>query len=121
MCLSSEIGARVHAGASVIPVSATTKVGVDDLFDRLLAVLPEHEPYFPKDQVRVAAGGGGSFWRRAGVGVGRGSLRMWRRAAVAVQGSIAISQGGCGPTFASAGVWMAAAGKESEGFASLLA
>mmetsp|Transcript_47236 Transcript_47236/g.100822 ORF Transcript_47236/g.100822 Transcript_47236/m.100822 type:complete len:352 (-) Transcript_47236:242-1297(-) len=38
-------------GASVLPLSAKLGQGTQALLDRILAVLPEHEPFFPKDQL----------------------------------------------------------------------
>ena len=38
-------------GASVLPVSAYYNEGTDALLQRMLAFLPEHEPFFPKDQI----------------------------------------------------------------------
>ena len=40
----------LHAFAEVIPISARKKDGLDRLMDRLVAVLPQGERYFPKDQ-----------------------------------------------------------------------
>ncbi len=40
----------LHAFAEVIPISARKKDGLDRLMDKLIAVLPEGERYFPKDQ-----------------------------------------------------------------------
>jgi GTP-binding protein Era len=37
--------------AEVIPVSARQKFNVKYIFDRIIALLPENPPYFPKDQV----------------------------------------------------------------------
>lgn len=34
-----------------VPVSATRGTNVDRLFDKVLGLLPEHPPYFPKDQL----------------------------------------------------------------------
>mmetsp|Transcript_3723 Transcript_3723/g.8422 ORF Transcript_3723/g.8422 Transcript_3723/m.8422 type:complete len:181 (-) Transcript_3723:128-670(-) len=45
---------RWHArfpGASVLPVSAKHAYGTAALLERILAVLPEHAPFFPKDQL----------------------------------------------------------------------
>ena len=38
-------------GASVLPVSARQKAGVEDVFERVRALLPLHPPFFPKDQL----------------------------------------------------------------------
>ena len=40
----------LHEFAEVIPISARKKDGLDRLIDRLVAVLPEGERHFPKDQ-----------------------------------------------------------------------
>ena len=40
----------LHEFAEVIPISARKRDGLDRLIDRLVAVLPEGERYFPKDQ-----------------------------------------------------------------------
>src|ERR1700757_4336593 len=41
---------ELHSFAEVIPISARKKDGLERLIDRLVAVLPEGERYFPKDQ-----------------------------------------------------------------------
>lgn len=49
-----EVLARWRAkfpGASVLPVSALNSQGTSELLERLVALLPEHEPFFPKDQL----------------------------------------------------------------------
>ena len=38
-------------GASVVPVAACYNEGTEALLERVLAFLPEHPPYFPKDQM----------------------------------------------------------------------
>jgi GTPase len=40
----------LHSFAEVIPISARKKDGLDRLMDKLVAVLPQGERYFPKDQ-----------------------------------------------------------------------
>jgi GTPase len=40
-----------HAFADVVPISARKKDGLDTLLDRLIALLPEGQRYFPRDQV----------------------------------------------------------------------
>jgi len=40
----------LHHFAEVIPISARKKDGLDRLMDKLIAVLPEGQRYFPKDQ-----------------------------------------------------------------------
>jgi len=40
----------LHEFAEVIPISARKKDGLDRLMDKLVAVLPEGQRYFPKDQ-----------------------------------------------------------------------
>jgi GTPase len=40
----------LHAFAEVIPISARKKDGLDRLMEKLIAVLPEGQRYFPKDQ-----------------------------------------------------------------------
>jgi GTPase len=40
----------LHAFAELIPISARKKDGLDRLMDKLVAVLPQGERYFPKDQ-----------------------------------------------------------------------
>jgi GTPase len=40
----------LHSFAEVIPISARKRDGLDRLLDKLVAVLPEGERYFPKDQ-----------------------------------------------------------------------
>lgn len=37
--------------AEVVPVSALNKVNLDTLFDKILAKIPNHPPYFPKDEL----------------------------------------------------------------------
>lgn len=37
------------AEAEIIPVSALNNFNIGGLFDRILAALPEGEPYYPKD------------------------------------------------------------------------
>lgn len=37
--------------AEILPMSATKKFNIDVLFDKILQYLPEHAPYFPKDQL----------------------------------------------------------------------
>lgn len=37
--------------ALVIPVSATERFNVDNLFDHIIELLPENPPYFPKDEL----------------------------------------------------------------------
>ncbi|MFZ5429795.1 MAG: GTPase Era [Bacteroidota bacterium] len=38
-------------GAAVFPVSATEKFNLTPIFDRILELLPEGEPFFPKDEL----------------------------------------------------------------------
>lgn len=38
-------------GAAVLPISARHGTGVDDVMKRVIALLPEHPPYYPKDQL----------------------------------------------------------------------
>jgi GTP-binding protein Era len=40
-----------HAFADVVPISARKKQGLDLLLDKIVAVLPEGQRYFPRDQV----------------------------------------------------------------------
>ena len=40
-----------HSFAAVVPISARTQEGLDTLLDRTVAVLPEGQRYFPRDQV----------------------------------------------------------------------
>jgi GTP-binding protein Era len=40
-----------HSFAAVVPISARTQEGLDTLLDRIVAVLPEGQRYFPRDQV----------------------------------------------------------------------
>ncbi|HWG17038.1 MAG TPA: GTPase Era [Acidobacteriaceae bacterium] len=40
-----------HAFADVVPISARKKDGLDTLLDRVIALLPEGQRYFPRDQV----------------------------------------------------------------------
>ena len=40
-----------HSFAAVVPISARTREGLDTLLDRIVAVLPEGQRYFPRDQV----------------------------------------------------------------------
>ena len=40
-----------HNFAAVVPISARTHEGLDTLLDRIVAVLPEGQRYFPRDQV----------------------------------------------------------------------
>jgi GTP-binding protein Era len=40
-----------HSFAAVVPISARTQEGLDTLLDRVVAVLPEGQRYFPRDQV----------------------------------------------------------------------
>jgi len=37
--------------AEIIPVSALEKFNLDKIFDRILSLLPESPPYFPKDEI----------------------------------------------------------------------
>lgn len=37
--------------AEIFPISALRNFGVKEMFDRIVALLPESEPYFPKDQL----------------------------------------------------------------------
>lgn len=37
--------------AVIIPASATEKFNVEKIFDTILSMLPEHAPYFPKDEL----------------------------------------------------------------------
>ncbi len=37
--------------AVVIPASATERFNVDKIFDTIMELLPEHEPFFPKDEL----------------------------------------------------------------------
>lgn len=37
--------------AAVIPASATERFNVDKIFDTIMELLPEHEPFFPKDEL----------------------------------------------------------------------
>lgn len=37
--------------AEIIPVSALTKENIDTLFENIIKKIPEHPPYFPKDEV----------------------------------------------------------------------
>ena len=38
-------------GASVLPLSARKQIGTDAVLERVLALLPLHPPFFPKDQL----------------------------------------------------------------------
>ena len=40
-----------HTFADVVPISARKKEGLDLLLDKIVAVLPEGQRYFPRDQV----------------------------------------------------------------------
>jgi GTP-binding protein Era len=40
-----------HSFAAVVPISARKQEGLDTLLDRIVAVLPEGQRYFPRDQV----------------------------------------------------------------------
>jgi GTPase len=40
-----------HAFSDVVPISARKKEGLDTLLDRVIALLPEGQRYFPRDQV----------------------------------------------------------------------
>lgn len=37
--------------ATIIPASATEKFNIDKIFDKILELLPENPPYFPKDEL----------------------------------------------------------------------
>ena len=37
--------------AEVIPVSALNNFNIEKVFDRIIHYLPEHEPYYPKDEL----------------------------------------------------------------------
>lgn len=37
--------------ATIIPASATEKFNIDTIFDKILELLPENPPYFPKDEL----------------------------------------------------------------------
>jgi GTP-binding protein Era len=41
----------IFPGASVYPVSATEKFNLDTVFNRIMELLPENPPYFPKDEL----------------------------------------------------------------------
>jgi GTPase len=41
----------IAPGSAIIPISATNKFNLQSLMNNILAVLPEGEPYFPKDQL----------------------------------------------------------------------
>lgn len=38
-------------GATVLPIAAKSKVGTDGVLERVIALMPRHPPYFPKDQM----------------------------------------------------------------------
>ena len=38
-------------GAEIIPVSALSKENIDTLFEKIFEKIPEHPPYFPKDEL----------------------------------------------------------------------
>src|SRR5512140_200499 len=42
---------KLHEFAEIIPISARKKIGLDDLLDAIVRVLPEAPPYFPSDQI----------------------------------------------------------------------
>ena len=53
----------LHEFAEVIPISARKKDGLERLMDKLVAVLPEGQRYFPKGSIHGSAGavsGGGN-------------------------------------------------------------
>ena len=41
----------LHTFADVVPISARKKEGLDLLLDKIIALLPEGQRYFPRDQV----------------------------------------------------------------------
>jgi GTPase len=41
----------IFPGSAVFPVSATEKFNLEQVFDRIIAVLPENPPFFPKDEL----------------------------------------------------------------------
>ena len=42
---------KAHDFAAIVPISAMKGEGCDDLLEEIIKLLPEGEPYFPKDQV----------------------------------------------------------------------
>ncbi len=46
-----EYWSQLFPGATVFPLSATEKFNLKPIFDRILELLPESPPYFPKDEL----------------------------------------------------------------------
>ena len=42
---------EVFPGADIFPISALEKFNIEPIFDRILELLPEAEPFFPKDEL----------------------------------------------------------------------